>query len=148
MSAVGYDMKMTDRSRQRTYRALAGLLVAALLIGVTPPLVASKMVCKMDRPASAPEPRCGSCGQTPESGTVPSIRAASCCHFGAPSEAPTLSMLPASPLRALPGLDAQPIAPTVANGSTDSAAGANSALHAVVASARSLSPTRSTILRL
>lgn len=140
---------MTNPMRKTIYRAVAGLLVAALFAGIAPPIGASEMVCKMDRPASvsAPEPGCGACGPTPEPETGPSLKAASCCRFKAPSEAQALPPLLTSSLQTLSGLDVQVIALTTASGFPE-VAPTSSARPTACALASSSSLTRSSILRL
>ena len=144
----GTRMNMSDRSRKTFRRALAGLLVAALLIGVTPPLGANEMVCKMDTPASAPEPSSPACGPLSDPRAGPSLHAASCCRFEAPSEAQSLSVTLSPQLRALRGPDAQAIAPAIASDSPDVAAASSSVRPATGDPAPSSRPTRSSILRL
>lgn len=145
---VGYKPMMIVRSRDAIRRALAGLLVAALLAGVTPALAANEMVCKMTRHAAAPEPSCGACGPSSEAETGPSLKATSCCRFGAPGEAQTISESLFSPLRALPGLDIQATALAVAPDLFDAAAAIGSARPAAGPAAPRPSLTRSSILRL
>ena len=148
IDAVGYDMRMTIRSRDTIHRALAGLLVAAILAGVAPALSANEMVCKMDRHASALQPSCGACGPTSEAETGPSLKAASCCRFEAPSETQALPATITSTLLAFPGLDAQGAALAIASDFPNVAATCNSVGPAAGAPATSPSFTRSSILRL
>ena len=145
---MGYYLKMSDRSREACRRALAGLLVAALLIGVTHPLAAGEMVCKMDRPAAAPGASCAAFGPTSDTGSGPSFRAASCCHFQAPSETQPVSVTLSSALRALPGLGSETIALAIASVSPGVAAAASTAHPAAAAPAPTSSLTRASILRL
>jgi hypothetical protein len=142
----GYEMKMSIRSKETIHRAHVGLLVAALLVGATPSLGTNEMVCKMDRPATAPEPGCGACGPVQEPGPGPSLKAASCCRFQAPSETRTLSVSLSSQLRAHSGPYAQAIALAIASDFRNLASG--SACPATGASAPRSSPTRASILRL
>ncbi len=139
---------MNIPTKDMIHRALAGLLVAALVAGIAPPVPANQMVCKMDRPASVPMPSCGSSGPASEAGTGPSLKAASCCRFEAPSEAQALPATITSSLLAVPGLDAQGTVLAIASDFPDVAAACNSVRPAAAAPATSPSFTRSSILRL
>lgn len=81
---------MNRRGLATVRRAMAGMLMVAILAGIIPWRGARAMACQMDRPVTAAPSGCGWCDGGSGAAAAPLLEAGSCCRFAAPEEVSTL----------------------------------------------------------